>query len=115
MHCLYIVKVIVIVRIVIVSIVIVMYCHCFHCYCTYCYCALLLYPLFLYPLFIVIVDLEYCISLLQYCSSGDSQMQLVAHCAQANFPLLELAVHHLVLGAGGGAQDLDPGYWTDEL
>ena len=75
MHFLYIVKVIVIVRIVIVTIVIVMCCHCIHCYCTYCYCVLLLYPLLLYPLFIALVDFQYCISLLQYCSSWDSQMR----------------------------------------
>ena len=53
-----------------------MYCHCIHCYCTYCSCVLLLYPLLLYLLFIVLVDLEYCILLLQYCSSGDSQMEV---------------------------------------
>ena len=45
----------------------------------------------------------------------DIFLLLVTHFAQANFPLLELAVHHLVLGAGGGAQDLDSGYWADEF
>ena len=45
----------------------------------------------------------------------DTFLLLVTHCAQANLPLLELAVHRLVLGAGGGTQDLDSGYWADEF
>ena len=43
----------------------------------------------------------------------DTFLLLITHCTQADLSLLELAVHHLILGAGGGTQDLDSGYWSN--
>ncbi len=90
----------------IVCIVIVLYCFVlgivciviflfnpFYIYCClFCCCSLLLLSILLLFIFIVIVNLQYCSSLLQYCELMNSQMEVVLSLGQKqgdkSFPLL---------------------------